>query len=86
MEIKASDFEKVVEELKAKKFDDMQNIQIKFIKSNMAEQKKSVVWIFSDIEYYQGEMERKWFKEFNKKAKEIFEENGFKVNGVLITW
>lgn len=84
--LKASDFNKTVNNAKEEKFDTMVKIQENFIKENMKEGRKSVIWIFSDKEYYHNDLERTWFNEFENKARLLFEEQGFKINGILINW
>ena len=86
LKIKAKSFNDLVIQNKNGKFEKMIGIQEKFIKENMFEGKKSVVWIFQDIEYYNSEIERMWFKEFREKAKSMFEKKGFEINGVVIKW
>lgn len=71
---------------KEKKFQQMINIQQKFIEENMKCGKNSVIWIFSDKEYFHNSFERQWFSEFESKARRLFKQDGFTINGVLITW
>lgn len=73
-------------EVKTEKFQKMLSIQQRFIEENMKCGKNSVIWIFSDKEYYHNEFERKWFLEFNNNAKKLFEENGYKISGIVIRW
>lgn len=77
---------KIQEETKKKKFEKMVSIQEKFIKEIMATGRKYVIWIFSDIEYYNNALEKTWFKEFADKAKAMFEEAGYKIKGICIHW
>jgi len=71
---------------KEEKFQKMVNIQQKFIEENMKCGKNSVIWIFSDKEYFHNSFERQWFTEFNSKARRLFEQNGYIINGIVITW
>ena len=72
--------------IKIEKFQKMVSIQRKFIEDNMREGKDSVIWIFSDKEYFHNDFERQWFSEFNSKAKILFEKNGYNINGILVSW
>jgi hypothetical protein len=71
---------------KAEKFERMIIIQNDFIAGAMKENKKSVVWIFSDKEYYHNDLEKGWFEEFEAKARKLYEEKGYKTKGIVITW
>jgi len=84
--IKANDFNNITENVAKEKFIEMVNIQERFIKENMREGKKSVLFIFSDIEYFYNKTEKTWFNTFKQEAKELFEKQGFNINGVLIRW
>lgn len=74
------------QKLKDEKFDKMLVIQNERIIENMEVGKKSVVWIFSDKEYYHNELESSWFEEFEKIARKIYEDGGFKINGCVVSW
>lgn len=83
----AADYEKAMHQrLKAEKYSKMVDIQMTKIEENMQVGKKSVVWIFSDKDYYHNDFEREWFDEFAKAAREHFENAGYKINGIMITW
>ena len=71
---------------KKEKFDKMVTIQNNKVIEQIKEGKSSVIWIFSDKEYYHNQMEKSWFEEFNDKAKKLFENNGYKINGILLLW
>jgi hypothetical protein len=84
--IHAKDFEIVKNDIKQIKFDKMIKIQEKKIKENMEEGARSVVWCFNDIGYYLNDLEKKWYQEFNTKAKILFEKQGFNIGGDIIRW
>jgi len=84
--IKASDFMDAIAEQRNKKFEEMLSIQESFIAKQMKEGKRSVIWIFSDKEYYLNELEKSWYYPFEMDAREIFENNGFKITGIVIRW
>lgn len=84
--IRASDFEKIRNQVKEKKFGELVDIQQRFIKENMEKMERNVLWIFSDREYYHEDYAKSWFEEFQKRAKDLFEQNGFVISGILITW
>ena len=46
----------------------------------------SVLWIFSDKEQYTNPKEKEWYQEFYNEAKIGFENQGFKISGILIKW
>lgn len=68
------------------KFNKMIDIQNNSIKRNMKEGKESVLWIFSDKEYYHNDLEKTWFNLFYDRAKKMFEKNGYIISGVIIKW
>jgi peptidase E len=84
--IHAKDYNSIIQGRKERKFKVMLNTQEDFIKENMQEGKRNVVWIFSDPEYYCNSSEKQWYAEFNNRAKEIFEKQGFAVNAITIEW
>lgn len=85
--LKAKEMERLVhKELIDEKFEKMVDIQQKKIKSNMREGRNSVVWIFSDIDYFHNDFEKCWYEEFNERAKELFEDAGYKVGKITIKW
>jgi len=84
--IKANDFNNITENIAKEKFAEMVNIQERFIKENMKQGKRSVLFIFSDIEYFHSKTEKTWFNTFKQEAKELFKKQGFNINGVLISW
>jgi aromatic ring-opening dioxygenase LigB subunit len=84
--INANEYRVIVNNEKQVKFDKMVKIQEKFIKENMADGKRSVLWIFSDKEYYNTNFERQWFTEFYNSAKSIFARQGFVIKGITINW
>ena len=83
--LKACDFEKIVNKDKNTKFQSMLNFQNKIIKENMLNQKRSVLFVFSDREQF-CDHEKKWQHDFYKNAKEMFEKNGFYIDGSIIRW
>jgi hypothetical protein len=85
--LNAREMEKLVhKELIDEKFKNMVSIQQKFIKEHMKEGKNSVVWIFNDIDYFHNDFEKCWYEEFNTRAKELFENAGYKVSRYMIRW
>ena len=85
--INAKEMEKSVHnDVKENKFNQMVDIQNKFIKERMQSGEKSVIWIFSDKEYYHNDLERGWFEEFKERATQQFKEAGYKIKGIIITW
>lgn len=85
--INAKELEKSVHnEVKENKFEKMLSIQMGKIKDNMKMGRNSVVWVFSDIEYYHNDLEKSWFKEFDERAKVLFEDAGYKINSIVIRW
>ena len=84
--IKATDFASTVQTQKDAKFKKMMSIQEQFIKEKMSSGGRSIIWIFSDKEYYNNDLERSWFYEFEEKAKQEFKKKGFSINGILIKW
>lgn len=72
--------------LKEDKYEEMLSIQMKKIEENMKNGRKYVVWIFSDKEYYHNNMEKKWSHEFEERAREVFENAGYKVEEIVIRW
>ena len=77
---------KIESKEKNKKFENMVEIQQRFIVDNMEQGKNSVVWIFNDREYYNNNLEKEWYEEFRAQAKALFEKKGYAVNGVVIRW
>lgn len=84
--VKANDFENIKMNKKQEKYCSLINIQEKLIKENMAAGNNSVIFIFTDREYYHNDMERAWFEEFRKKAVDELKNNGFSISGILVTW
>lgn len=85
--LNAKEMAKLVhKELIDEKFEKMVNIQQEKIKGNMREGRNSVLWIFSDIGYFHNDFEKCWYEEFNTRAKELFENAGYKVSGCVIRW
>lgn len=85
--LNAKEMAKLVhKELIDEKFEKMVNIQQEKIKGNMREGRNSVLWIFSDIGYFYNDFEKCWYEEFNTRAKELFENAGYKVSGCVIRW
>lgn len=76
----------IQQKLKDEKFDKMLVIQGEKIVESMEVGKKSVVWIFSDKDYYHNELESSWFEEFEKAARKIYEDGGFKISGCIVSW
>jgi hypothetical protein len=77
---------KVCQTEKENKYKDMVKIQMRFIKEEMERGGHSVIWIFSDMEYYTNNLQKTWFDEFAMRAKSAFESKGFHVFGVAIRW
>lgn len=77
---------KVCQTEKENKYKDMVKIQMRFIKEEMERGGHSVIWIFSDREYYTSPLQRMWFEEFANRAKPEFEKKGFFVSGIVVKW
>jgi hypothetical protein len=84
--MKASKISNIQEKLKKEKFEKMIQIQEKFIIEHVKQGKNSVLWIFSDKEYYTNDLQKQWYVEFYEKAKKKFIKDGYKINGILIKW
>ena len=84
--IKSNEYDEIINKNKEEKYKQMIGIQEKFIRENMKNGEHSVIWIFSDKDYYHNKLERTWYEDFYDKAKKEFEKHGFTIKGIVITW
>lgn len=74
-------------QLKKEKFEHMLSIQQNKIEETMKRgEYNGCVWIFKDKEYYHNTLERSWYEEFLNKATKMFEDAGYSIKGIIVSW
>lgn len=71
---------------KEEKYKFLINRQEDIIKEAIKRGDRSRLFLFSDKEYYHGEIERGWYQEFYDRAKRELERAGYKISGICVTW
>ena len=76
----------IEDKVKKEKFEEMLDIQQRTIENAMKEGEHTIIWVFSDKEYYHSNLGKTWFNEFADNARMLFEGKGYKIHGSIICW